>query len=58
MNERMKEISADLRKKRARCSRYCAMWNIEDKDCEIFGSQHVPPSRCERFLSYCMEDEK
>ena len=42
---RMKEISEELRKKRARCSKYCVMWNCEGRDCEIYGEHHYSPSR-------------
>lgn len=47
----MEELSAELRMKRARCSTYCPTWNSEDKDCEIYGSMHCPPSKCRHFLA-------
>lgn len=50
-NERMKEISEELRKKRARCSKYCSVWNSEDKDCEIYGERHLTPSTCPYYLN-------
>jgi hypothetical protein len=47
----MEELSAEMRKKRARCSTYCSVWNSEDRDCEIYGSMHCPPSKCRFFLA-------
>lgn len=55
---RMKEISEELRKKRARCSKYCVMWNCEDRDCEIYGEHHYSPSRCSFFLNKEMNDRR
>lgn len=47
----MEELSAEMRKKKARCSTYCPVWNSEGKDCEIYGSMHCPPSKCRFFLA-------
>lgn len=55
---RMKEISEELRKKRARCSKHCVMWNCEDRDCEIYGEQHLTPSTCPYFINKEVENEK
>ena len=44
------ELSDEMRKNRARCTQYCSVWNSEDRDCEIYGEQHCPPSRCLFFL--------
>ena len=48
--EKLCELSDKFRKLRARCSQYCCVWNSEDRDCEIYGSQHPSPSRCLVFL--------
>lgn len=58
MDERMKEISEELRKKRARCSKYCSVWNSEDRDCEIYGELHPTPSTCPYFLNKEMNDSR
>ena len=54
MSEEEKEViiklSAEMRKQKARCDRYCGTWNSEDKDCEIYGEQHPSPARCLFFL--------
>lgn len=47
----MQESSAEMRKERARCSTHCGTWNSEHKDCEIYGEQHCPPSKCRYFLA-------
>ncbi len=47
----MEELSAEMRAKKARCSTYCPVWNSEDKDCEIYGNMHCPPSKCRIFLA-------
>lgn len=44
------EIISEMRQKRARCSQVCSCYNSEDRDCEIFGGQKIPPSRCGYFL--------
>ena len=46
----IQELSAEMRKERARCSTHCGTWNRENKDCEIYGEQHCPPSKCRYFL--------
>lgn len=46
----LQELSDEMRKERARCSTHCGTWNREDKDCEIYGEKHCPPSRCLFFL--------
>ena len=46
----IQELSDEMRKERARCSTHCGTWNSEDRDCEIYGEQHCPPSRCLFFL--------
>lgn len=47
----MQELSDEMRRERARCSTHCGTWNKEDKDCEIYGEQHCPPSKCRYFLA-------
>ena len=32
----IQELSDEMRKKKARCDRYCGTWNREDRDCEIY----------------------
>lgn len=54
--EKMKELSAEMRKKRARCSQYCSVWNCEDKDCEIYGDYHYSPSKCRHFLRQAVDN--
>ena len=49
------ELVKEMKKKKARCSQYCPTWNCEDRDCEIYGEGHVPPSRCVHFLHYELE---
>lgn len=44
-----------LRDHKAKCSKYCSTYNHDDKDCEIFGSNHLSPSRCEYFLRRKLE---
>lgn len=51
----MEELSVEMRKKRARCSTYCPVWNSEDKDCEIYGDCHPSPARCRHFLETELE---
>jgi len=48
--EAISKLSAELRKQKARCDRYCGVWNSEDRDCEIYGEQHPSPARCPYFL--------
>lgn len=48
--EAITKLSAEMRKQKARCDRYCGTWNSEHKDCEIYGEQHCPPSKCRYFL--------
>lgn len=50
--ERFEQMVQELRKKKARCSQYCSCWDSEDRDCEIRGNQHVPPSRCHWYLEW------
>lgn len=49
--EILKHLSKVYAKKRARCSSYCSMWNIFDKDCEAMGVNHRSPSKCPIFLN-------
>lgn len=44
------EVMNELRTKRARCSQVCSCYNSEDRDCEIYGIQRTPPSRCGFYL--------
>ena len=53
-----RKFSEELRRKRARCSRYCATWNREDKDCEIYGEHHPAPSCCPFFLQSALAEAK
>lgn len=55
LGKKIKELSKELRKKRASCKRYCPVWNTEDGDCEIFGSYTTPPSRCSIYLAQHVE---
>lgn len=48
--EKIEKLSKELRTKRARCSQYCSMWDSWDKDCDIYGDQHLSPSRCLLYL--------
>jgi hypothetical protein len=48
--EAINKLSAELRKQKARCDRYCGTWNSEDRDCEIYGEYHPSPARCLHFL--------
>jgi len=48
--ERFCQMIQELKQKKARCSQYCSCWDDEDKDCEIYGENHRPPSRCQWFL--------
>ena len=52
------ELSDKYRKLHARCSQYCAVWNSEDKDCEIYGLQHRSPSHCLIFLQRELKKEE
>ena len=47
---KLNALSDKYKKLKARCNQYCSVWNSEDKDCEIYGSQHPSPSRCLIFL--------
>lgn len=47
----IQELSDEMRKQRARCSTHCGTWNREDRDCEIYGEYHCPPSKCMYFLA-------
>lgn len=51
----IEDLSKEMKGKKARCSQYCPTWNSEDRDCEIYGEGHVPPSRCLHFLCYELE---
>lgn len=51
----IEEIAQELRQQRARCLTHCATWNREDRDCEIYGSQHPSPARCRYFLECELE---
>lgn len=46
----LEKISHELKEKRRQCRQVCATWNCEDRDCEIYGSQHPSPSTCTYFL--------
>ena len=48
--EKLLEISKEFRKKRAKCSAWCVMWNSIDWDCEFMGEQKLTPSTCLWFL--------
>lgn len=48
--EKLWELSREFRKKRAKCSVWCPMWNSIDRDCELMGEQRLTPSTCRRFL--------
>lgn len=39
-------------KKRITCSEYCPLWDSEDRDCEVYGGQHIPPRQCALFKKY------
>lgn len=56
-DDKLCELSDKFRKLRARCSQYCSVWNCEDRDCEIYGSDHPSPSRCLVFLKQEMNCE-
>lgn len=51
----IQELSDEMRKERARCSTHCGTWNSKDRDCEIYGEQHCPPSKCRYFLATELE---
>ena len=55
--EEFKKFVQGLRNKRARCSQYCSCWNDYDKDCEIYGEYHTPPSRCSFYLERSKKDK-
>lgn len=48
--ERFRQMIQELKQKKARCSQYCSCWDSEDRDCEIYGENHRPPSKCQWFL--------
>ena len=48
--EKLLELSEEFRKKRAKCSAYCPVWNSIDWDCEILGENKLTPSTCIWFL--------
>ena len=50
--EKLWELSREFRKKRAKCSAWCAMWNSIDRDCEFMGEQRLTPSTCRWFLMH------
>lgn len=50
--EKLWEIAMEFRKKRARCSRWCPVWNSIDRDCEFMGEQRLTPSTCRWFLMH------
>ena len=63
--EELWELSKEY--KGARCSRYCSIWDDFDKDrrgneryadCDIYGENHLSPSRCTVFLTYELERRK
>mgnify|MGYP004507378889 CR=1 FL=1 len=40
------EFKAEYKSKKYRCSNTCPTWNPEDRDCEIYGSQHPRVWQC------------
>lgn len=56
--EEIINLSAEMRKQKARCDRYCGTWNSEDRDCEIYGDYHPSPARCRYFLESELERRK
>lgn len=41
------------------CRTHCIYWNSIDKDCEIYGEQHVPPRKCAIYKNgLIIEDNK
>lgn len=43
-------LREELRQERARCDRFCATWNTQDKDCEIYGMNHPSPANCYYYI--------
>ena len=39
----------EMRTKKYKCRDRCAVWNREDKDCEIYGETHPVPLQCPYF---------
>ena len=46
----LEQISKEMARNRARCSKYCSKWNSEDRDCEIYGDNQTSTSLCQVFL--------
>ncbi len=51
-------LSREFKKKRAKCSAWCTMWNSIDWDCELMGVQKLTPSTCRRFLMHELKRRK
>lgn len=51
-------LSREFKKKRARCSVWCPMWNSIDRDCEFMGEQRLTPSTCRLFLKHELRRRK
>lgn len=44
-------------KDRITCRTHCILWNSIDKDCEIYGEQHISPRKCSFYNSgQCIKD--
>lgn len=56
--EKLLELSREFRKKRARCSAWCPIWDAVDKDCPVYGGNYLSPSTCRYFLKYELERRK
>ena len=47
-----------IRNGRYRCRDVCATWNREDCDCEVYGSYHPAPSKCNIMVSNCIDEAR
>lgn len=38
-----------MKKVRITCREWCPIWNSEDRDCEIYGVDHLSPRTCPHY---------
>ena len=54
MNYKVKGVKE---KPKMTCKKYCPVWNVIDKDCEIYGEHHFTPRTCPHYNKELKDDK-
>lgn len=52
------EFKAEYKSRKYRCSNTCPTWNPEDRDCEIYGSNHPKVWQCPYEFAFWKKKER